>query len=252
MNSVKTGTKRALLAVSVAAFLTGCQTIDRLERVGKEPDLAPIQNPQAAAGYRPVSLPMPESKMHERTANSLWRVGARSFFKDQRASQVGDLLTINIAISDNATMNNTSTRSRNNSEDVDLPNFLGIEAELNAVLPEGVSATDLVNVARANQIRGNGQISRTESINMRVAAIVSQVLPNGNLVIHGRQEVRVNHEVRELQVGGVIRPEDIAATNEINFDEIAEARIGYGGRGFISDVQNAPYGQELFDVIMPF
>jgi flagellar L-ring protein precursor FlgH len=89
-------------------------------------------------------------------------------------------------------------------------------------------------------------------VTLRVAATVAQVLPNGNLVVTGRQQVRVNSELRDLSVGGVIRPQDIASDNTVRHDRLAEARIAYGGRGTISDVQRPRLGQELLDIILPF
>jgi flagellar L-ring protein FlgH len=81
---------------------------------------------------------------------------------------------------------------------------------------------------------------------------VTQVLPNGNLVVQGRQELRVNFEVRELQITGVIRQQDISSTNTVSYTKLAEARISYGGRGQLTDVQQPRYGQQLLDIIAPF
>ncbi|HCW69602.1 MAG TPA: flagellar basal body L-ring protein, partial [Thalassospira lucentensis] len=184
--------------------------------------------------------------------NSLWRSGARSFFKDQRASQVGDILTVVVEMADNANLTNNTLRSRTNSEDLGVPNLFGLETEFTKVLPEGLDPTNALNMSSNSSNRGNGTLDRTEAINLRVAAIVIQILPNGNYVIHGRQEIRVNSEVREVQIAGVIRAADLNSANEVDYDKIAEARISYGGRGTISDVQQPRYGSEVLDIILPF
>jgi flagellar L-ring protein FlgH len=243
---------RILLIGAAAVALNACAAMDRIANVGSPPAHTPIENPTKAQGYQPVSLPMPAPEQVSRHANSLWRPGARAFFKDQRAARVGDILTINIAIDDSAKVDNSTTRTRTNTEKADATNFLGLEAELAKKLPQAVDAANLIGFGSSNSTAGTGKIDRKEAITLKVAAIVSQVLPNGNLVVHGRQEVRVNFERRDLEVTGVVRPEDIAATNIINHTQIAEARITYGGKGQITDVQQPRYGQQLFDVVFPF
>ena len=236
----------------VAALLGGCNTLQRLKTIGEAPPMSPIVNPVQQPEYQPVVLPMPrpESSVHQ--PNSLWRAGARAFFKDQRAARVGDILTVNITIEDEATIDNETTRSRQNTEDANLTRFLGYEGSLGAVLPQSIDPTNLVDAASNSSSTGRGSVNRSESIKLNVAAIITQVLPNGNLVLTGSQEVRVNYEVRVLTVSGVVRPEDISAVNTINHTQIAEARIAYGGRGQITDVQQPRYGQQLYDVIFPF
>jgi len=241
------------VVVLAGLALGGCTgTIDRIAAIGETPKMKPIENPQLESGYRPVSLPMPKPVVEVRAANSLWRSGARAFFKDQRAQRIGDILTVLIKINDDAKVGNTTKRSRDNAENASAPNFLGLETKAAKLFPDAFDATKLVDLASDSKTKGDGSISRNEKINLQVAAIVTQVLPNGNLVIHGTQEVRVNHEVRELLVDGVVRREDISSANTVSHDQIAEARIVYGGRGTISDVQQPRYGQELFDIIYPF
>ncbi len=242
----------ALGAAVLASALSGCSLTSRLANIGAEPPLSRIENPVQKPDYSPVSLPMPAPEPVSRQANSLWRAGARAFFKDQRARRVGDLLTVVITIEDEAKLNNTTTRSREAGEDVNFPYFLGYENSLSRLLPAGVSASNLVDVDSKGAHTGKGSVDRKETIKVKLAALIAQVLPNGNLVIHGRQEIRVNYEVRELVVDGVVRPEDISATNTITSEQIAEARIAYGGRGQLSDVQQPRYGQQIFDVIFPF
>ncbi|MBV1934305.1 MAG: flagellar basal body L-ring protein FlgH [Parvibaculaceae bacterium] len=240
----------ALSALTVA--LAGCSSLDKLSQVGNAPPLSPIENPQTTPGYRPVSMPMPAAKPVVFQSNSLWRSGSRAFFKDQRASRIGDILTVNINIADKAEVENTSSRSRANSEDAGLDNLLGFEASLGKILPDAVNNATLVGATSNSASQGTGSVDRKEEIELVVAAVVVQILPNGNMVIEGRQEVRVNYEVRELLIAGVVRPEDITAINTIQHTQIAEARISYGGRGHITDVQQPRYGQQVYDILMPF
>ena len=252
-NPVLVVLKRTFVISLVAASLTGCNMINRLAQVGDAPSLSTIENPaNVVVGAQQVSIPMPTPVEIERSPSSLWRPGSRAFLKDQRAAEVGDILTVIIEINDSAAISNKTNRSRVNAEDASATSFLGYEASLASILPAAVDATDLVDLDSTSSSEGAGAVARDESINLRVAALVTQVLPNGNLVVAGRQEVRVNFEVRELQVAGLIRPEDITNTNQINYDQIAEARIAYGGRGQISDVQQPRYGQQVFDIIWPF
>lgn len=241
----------ALLAASTA--LTACNTLARLGEVGGEPKLSKIENP--AAGQSPVTMPMPQPVPVERTANSLWRPGARAFFKDQRANQIGDILTVTINIADTAQLSNSSTRTRNNSETANTSALLGYEGSVWKALPgrnNVVDPTNLIDLGSTTNSAGTGQIQRTDTVTLRIAAVVTQVLPNGNLVIQGSQEMRVNYEARVLQVAGVIRPQDIQSANSIPYDRIAEARITYGGRGQLSDVQQPRWGQQVYDIIFPF
>lgn len=252
MNLILPRTARLAICIGLAGLLAGCNLTNRLAEIGREPPLTQIQNPVQAPAYRPVSMPMPVVQPRKRASNSLWRHGARAFFKDQRASRVGDLVTVLISIKDEATINNKTTRARTNAEDASASSFLGYEATLGRVLPGAIDPTSLVDLNSASSTIGQGTINRDETINLKIAATVTQKLPNGNLVLFGRQEVRVNFEVRQLRIVGVIRPEDIKADNTITYDKIAEARISYGGKGHISDVQQARYGQQFYDIIWPF
>jgi flagellar L-ring protein precursor FlgH len=238
--------------IPVLLVLMGCSTLDRLDSVGKTPELSAPQNPVQQSGYRPVSLPLPEPQSTDRLSNSLWVPGRKSFFKDQRANQVGDLVTVIINIDDKAEIDNTSERSRDSNESTSFPTLLGFENNFRRVLPGAPSLDPGVSTSSSSKNTGKGSIDRKEAIRLRVAGIITQLLPNGNMVLIGRQEVRVNYEVRELQVAGVIRQEDIATDNTIPFEKIAEARVSYGGRGHISDVQAPRYGAQVLDIILPF
>ncbi|HYF86349.1 flagellar basal body L-ring protein FlgH [Azospirillum sp.] len=243
---------RLTLAAAFAASLSACNSMTRLSEVGSGPQLSQIRDPYAQPGYQPVSLPMPTPMPAERNPNSLWRSGSKAFFKDQRAKQVGDILTVLITINDQAQMNNQSTKSRDNEEAMGLPNLLGLQSQFKNALPSAVDPSKLIDATSTSSSQGKGAITRKEQIELKVAALITQTLPNGNLVIQGRQEVRVNYELRDLNITGVIRPEDITAQNTISYEKIAEARIAYGGRGQLSDVQQPRYGQQIFDIISPF
>lgn len=238
--------------VLMAGFgLVGCSsTWDRLAHVGEEPELSRIKNPTAVNGYQPVTMPMPSPGLAERQPNSLWRAGSRTFFKDLRAGRVGDIVTVVIAINDSGNLSNGSTRSRTNSENDNITNLFGLQSTLPTTLKNQLP--NLLNLDGKSNSSGTGTIARQEQINVRLAAIIIQVLPNGNLVLQGKQEMRVNYEVRDLQITGIIRPEDISPQNTVNYDSIAEARIAYGGRGQIADLQQPRYGNQIMDIILPF
>ncbi len=241
------------LVLAAAVSLSACNAVTRMAQIGTAPPITPIQNPTEEPGYRVVSLPMPAATNDRFMANSLWRQGARAFFKDQRAARVGDILTVVISINDQATFDNETERTRENTEDADVTNLFGLETQLeDKLLPESFNPATALSLGSTSKSKGVGKVDRSEELNLTVAALVTQVLPNGNLVIQGRQEVRVNFEVRELLIAGVVRPEDITATNTVQHTHIAEARISYGGRGQLTDVQQPRYGQQVMDILFPF
>ena len=243
---------KSLLLTTALLSLSACNAFDRVSEIGNEPKLSSIEDPTHRDGYVPVKMPMPAPSLNERQPNSLWETGGRAFFRDQRAGRVGDILTVVITINDQAQISNETTRARTNSDSANLTNFMGLESKLSTVLPQAVSPASLVNMGSATSNDGKGSIARQEQIDLRVAATIIQVLPNGNLVLEGKQQVNVNYDMRELDIRGVIRPQDVAADNTITYDQIAEARIEYGGKGTIGDVQQPRYGDQLFDILMPF
>ena len=244
--------KRLAAMLLAGTMLVSCNSLDRLANVGAEPSMTNIQNPTHQNGYKPVSMPMPKPVVANQEINSLWRPGSKAFFKDLRASEIGDIVTVIVNISDKADIDNETDRTRTNTEDAAAGSALGYETQLNQILPEAIAPTSLLDLDSSNRSNGKGTIDRSEIVQVQVAAVVTQVLPNGNLVIHGRQETRVNFENRELQIAGVIRPQDIDNSNQVAFEKIAEARLAYGGRGHITDVQQARYGQQIVDIIFPF
>lgn len=254
MSSFSSASRLRRIAISALLLATctlasGCSSIDRLSQIGEQPKLAAIENPTTQPGYKPVQMPMPKPEVASYNPNSLWRNGSRAFFKDQRAHQVGDLLTVAVNITDKANIENDTQRSRTNKEDSGITDFIGAKTitQANKILPGRILTADSTASSE-----GKGSVDRKEALQTNVAAVVTQVLPNGNLVVEGKQEIRVNYEIRELIVAGIVRPEDIQSDNTIDSTKIAQARIAYGGRGQIMDVQQPRYGQQVMDVLLPF
>lgn len=243
---------RLILSLSASLLVMACSTADRIASIGEAPEPSKISNPVTQEGYKPVSLPMPMPKQSISQNNSLWASDRQTFFKDQRANDVGDIITVVIEIADKAELDNGTERTRSSNEGASLDAALGYEQSLNRILPQAVNPANLVGGGADSSYTGEGTIDREEKIEVQLAALISQILPNGNLVIFGRQEVVVNFEKRLLQIDGVIRPEDISVQNTISYEKIAEARITYGGEGDLTDVQQPRYGQQLYDIIFPF
>jgi flagellar L-ring protein precursor FlgH len=133
-----------------------------------------------------------------------------------------------------------------------VPHFFGLESTLGKILPGGFDPANAIETKSQSANAGSGAVNRSEKISLTIAAVVTAVLPNGNMMIQGTQEVRTNTDVRQLTVAGIVRPEDISSANTIKHTQIAEARISYGGRGDISRVQKTPAGQSLVERFSPF
>ncbi|MEL6125104.1 MAG: flagellar basal body L-ring protein FlgH [Pseudomonadota bacterium] len=240
--------------VLVAGLLAACAS----SPIGKVPPLSAVgeasvpAHPPVTALRAALAVPKPETPQPQYTQASLWRSGPESLFGDRRARGLGDIMTIVIDIKDEASIQNSTDRSRSGSDNLSIPSLFGIGSIADRVLPKGAGLTPGVSTTSDSASSGSGSVRRNEEITLRVAATVVDVLPNGHMVIQGTQEVRVNFELRDLQVAGIVRPEDISRRNEITYDKIAGARISYGGRGQITDVQQPRYGQQLLDRILPF
>ena len=241
-------TRWAVVALSCLA-LPGCGNLQRLSEIGRAPELSRTGDPTKDPNYRPVTMPMPKSQAAPNEANALWRPGSRAFFKDQRAAQVGDIVTVVVSMNDTAQLKNVTSTDRTGSEAAGIPDFLGLTSRLGPTIAD---PSKIISLSSSNANTGTGQINRNESVTLRLAGVVTQVLPNGNLVVAARQEFVVNRELRELRVTGVIRPQDIASDNTVLHDRMAEARIAYGGRGQLTELQSARWGQQLMDILMPF
>lgn len=239
----------ATIAITTT-LLSACSMADRLANVGQAPTLTAIADPTAQPGYRPVNMPMPDVQPVSYQPNSLFRTNAKGFFKDQRAHRIGDILTVLVTISDKAQIDNSTARGRSSTSST------GVSGILNSLFgeyaPPELGTEAALGTESGITDSGNGSVDRSETLETSVAAVVTQVLPNGNLVIEGHQEVRVNFEVRDLVVAGIVRPEDVGNDNTIPSSKIAEARIAYGGRGQITDVQQPRYGAQVLDAILPF
>jgi flagellar L-ring protein precursor FlgH len=240
---------RMLIVFAALPLLAGCNSLERLSEVGRPPALSPTQDPTRVAGYRPVTMPMPTPQPVPPEGDSLWRPGSRAFFKDQRAARVGDLVTILVSMADSAKVQNSTTAARNSAEAAGIPNMFGLENLLTHV---PMDPNKLLSINSSNNNTGTGQIQRAETVTVSLAGVVTQVLPNGNLVVAAHQQFRVDNELRDLQVSGVIRPEDISSDNVVKSDRMAEARIAYGGRGTLTELQAPRWGQQALDVILPF
>jgi flagellar L-ring protein precursor FlgH len=220
----------------------------KISEVGRDPAMTPTADPTKDPKWRPLTMPMPALQPSPNEPNALWRSGSRAFFKDQRAAQVGDIITVLVKMNDAANLKNVTSATRASSESGGIPNFFGLEA----MLPKAVNPATLISASSANSNAGTGQIQRTEAVTLRLAGIITQVLPNGNLVVAASQQFMVNSELRDLRVTGVIRPQDIASDNTVLHDRMAEARISYGGRGQLTDLQRARWGQQMMDILAPF
>ena len=251
---------RALNLIVVSSFLAlaACASI---KEAAVGPTMSPMSAPalQASMGAPAAIMASPSQippsaayAANGASANSLWRPGARAFFIDQRANRVGDILTINITIDDSAQLSNSTDASRKNGTQGGVPHFFGLEQALGGLFPAGYDPAKMIEQSGSTMSSGAGSVKRQEKIQLTIAAIVTGVLPNGNLVIQGTQEVRTNTELRQLTIAGIVRPEDISSANTVRHTQIAEARISYGGRGDISRVQKTPAGQSLVERFSPF
>lgn len=225
---------------------------DKLGELGGKPAMSNITDPTKVAGYQPVSTPVPNPVPSNHQNGSIWQPGARAFFKDQRASRVGDVLTVNITINDSAILANETQGSRNDSDKVGAANLLGFESQLQKILPHASNPATLIDTSGVRATDGKASINRSEQIAVQLAALVTQVLPNGNMVVMAKQEVRVDYDLRDVSFTGIVRPTDIDATNTIAWDKIAEARLSYSGRGQSEDLQQPRLGSQLIDILSPF
>jgi len=242
---------RLLTSLALCLLLGGCGALHRMSEIGRPPAMTQPSDPTLDPSWRPLSMPMPAGQSVPPEANSLWRQGSRAFFRDQRAAQVGDIVTVLVNITDAADMKNQTSAGRTSNEQMGVPSLFGLESRIPKIFKDATSA-NLVSVNSDGTTTGTAAIKRNETVTLRLAGVITQVLANGNLVVSARQEVRVNGELRELTVAGVIRSQDIASDNTVHHDRMAEARIAYGGRGQLTYAQAPRFGQQLLDILLPF
>mgnify|MGYP001803599068 CR=1 FL=1 len=242
------GRSAGLLLLAMLSW--GCSTTS----VGRPPAFSQIgQNAERAAMLNPSLPPAVSAEvLGPSSPASLWTGRRGSLLGDRRAMQRGDIMTVVVEIDDRAEISNSSDRSRSASQQSGLPQLFGIPQRIDRRLPDGATAANIVDLSSQSAASGDGSVSRNERLTLRIAVTITDVLPNGVLAIVGQQEVRVNYELRELIVTGYVRPEDITRQNEITYDKIASARISYGGRGQITDMQQPRYGQQFLEGVLPF
>ena len=243
---------RTITTVIAASLLT-LTSCGRLADVGQVPEFTPPQSTPEATAMITYGIQNDFATVAPRDGTpSLWTGDRGSLLGDRRAVQRGDILTVVIEIDDSASISNSTDRSRSGSESLSIPNLFGVPQRVDESLPDGASLSSAVDLNSNSSFGGDGSVRRNEQLELRIAATVIDVMPNGVLSIHGSQEVRVNFEMRELLVSGFVRPADISRQNEVTYDKLASARISYGGRGQITDVQQPRYGQQIADVVLPF
>ncbi|WP_299704932.1 flagellar basal body L-ring protein FlgH [uncultured Tateyamaria sp.] len=241
--------KKTCATVALCGLMSACGRGDHL---GKPPSFSnPLETREHSAMVS-ASLPLTVDEVGPVDRASLWSGQRSSLLGDRRAVQRGDIMTVVIEIDERAEISNETDRSRSGTESLQVPQLGGLPQRLDEKLPEGASSSDLVSITSKSGSSGDGSVKRKEKLTLRVAATVVDVLPNGVLSISGSQELRVNFEMRELLVSGYVRPEDISRKNEITYDKIAQARVSYGGRGQITDVQQPRIGQQVLDAVLPF
>jgi flagellar L-ring protein precursor FlgH len=224
----------------LALPLAGCA--GDIREIGREPFMSPVGTglvPDVQPSASTVFLPARYGQ-----GQSIWAGGRTDVFSDPRAANIGDVVTVLIAINDRATFGNATDRSLDSKVDTGFDFKLDFNGDKTELKPQ-------VNASALSSTKGRGSTDRAEKIRLSVAAVVSDVLPNGNLIISGSQEVRVNYELRLLNVAGIVRPRDISKNNTISYDKIAEARISYGGRGRVMEVQQPAVLQQIYDRIKP-
>lgn len=240
---------RTICIVLMLATVTGC---GRADHIGKAPSFSDTANNPEQLSMLSPGLPVSLERRRVAGEASLWSGTRQSLLGDRRAIRRGDIMTVVIEIDERAEISNATDRSRSGSESLAVPQLFGLPQRVDPKLPGNATLSDAVSIDSKSRSGGDGSVKRTEKLTLRVAATVLDVLPNGVLSISGSQELRVNFEMRELLVTGFVRPEDISRQNEITYDKIASARVSYGGRGQITDVQQPRYGQQILDAVLPF
>lgn len=232
---------RLLFLSVLITLMAGCSS--QLKEIGRNPDLSEVGD--GLIGEEVDDTPVVYANAPNEVAFSTWNKRQGDLFKDNLAMNPGDVLTVDVSINDKAKFSNQSDSKRT------VGRGFGASGDY-SIVGVGKESEANANLNSTADFSGDGGTNRSESIQLSVAAVVTRVLPNGNLVVRGSQEVRVNAELRILTIAGIVRPTDIGPNNTISYERIAEARVSYGGRGHITNMQRPPYGQQLLNTLMPF
>lgn len=250
----RSSTGLPILLAPILLAMGGCDSIGHFQS-------APTLSGPGTIAAIPTTLPNSQPILAARAGDinavpampgSLWRPGSKTFFRDTRARNVGDLVTVIVSLQDQAEFADQTQLQRTTGNTMSLGNLFGLGTLIGRIIPGLANTSSAINTSGSSQTDGTADIKRSENATINFSATVVRVLPNGNFEIAGSQEVRLNNELRDLELRGIIRPEDILPNNTITSAQIAEARIIYGGRGVASDVQRAPWGQDLLNRVQPF
>ncbi len=234
---------------AVVALLFGCATPPVVQSESPARKLAP-----SAQMTQPAQMASLAS--HDATANgSLWvENGGRSLgemFVNAKARRIGDIVTIRIVESSSASNKASTDTDRASSLDVGLSSFFKLEDEF----PSTQAFFNPFSPAQASyesEFEGTGSTVRSGALEAYISARIVQILPNGNFVIEGNREVRVNNENQIITLTGVVRPRDISGENVVQSTYIADARISYSGSGIVNDQQRPGWLVRILDNIWPF
>lgn len=234
-------------------YLQGCSVPSKIAEVSTEPRLSNIENPTLLPNYEPVSMPMPQPVPYVKKVNSLWQDGAKAFFKDQRAHRVGDILTVDVVFEgEKVEMDAKPELTKNNTAVHGINSFLGLSQKLQNALPVGADLVNAVSAASTLAKKGQAKYKRDDKLKFKIAAVITDILPNGNLVLSGRQEVRLLDEVRVIQLKGIVRREDITSANRVQAKHIQNLRILHDSNGEFKDVTALPWGVRAINKLSPF
>jgi flagellar L-ring protein precursor FlgH len=185
------------------------------------------------------------------TTGSLWTDSRGDLFSDNKARNLGDILTVVIVEEARASKKATTETDRKSSASADITKFLGLETKI-ADIFKNSDAKNLISTNYENDFEGSGTTTRKEDLVATLTTQVVGVFPNGNLGIAGKKKVTVNNEDQYILLTGIVRPMDITADNLIDSKYILDAEISYTGKGVISDRQKPGWMTRLLDHVWPF
>ena len=222
------------LSTALLLFLVGCSTHQIPVNVTHQPTPAPVAPPAAPT-----------------TAGSLWTDGQGSLFYDNKARNVGDIVTVAIYEKASASKEASTATGRDSNASADISKFFGLESNLGKI-NSTIDPTNLIDVGYNNDFTGTGKTSRKEDLIATLTTRVIEVLANGNLRISGSKTVTVNNEDQIINLSGIIRQLDISPANVVDSQHILDATIEYTGNGVISDKQKPGWMVRILDNVWPF